>query len=568
MANLSKKQKRGKKGSAAQYLTRTQALRKLQVRLPEFRRLCILKGIHPREPRKKPKGASKTYYHVKDLAFLMHEPLLATFRDARAHQKKVNRARAKRQLALAEQLASRAPQYTLDRLVRERYASFADAVRDLDDPLCMAHLFAALPASKAYHIAPDTLRRARALCVEWQAWVVRTRSLRKVFVAVKGFYYQAEVSGYPVTWLVPHERGQVLPSDVDYRVMLTFLEFYDTMLRFVLFKLYADEGMPYPPRVAESKNSAAAGRKPTKAEEEDDVPARAGGTDLGALLASSPSASPSPGSASEDGVAGGLFSGCVFYLARETPRESLLFVISSLGGAAGWDGEGAPLGIARDDPSVTHVIVDRPLPSSSSPTPGKTGEKGREEGREVVQPQWVYDSANAGVLVPVALYGPGSSLPPHLSPFVDDEKEGYVPEYAEVIKQLQSQQSVPAVKARGGGGEEGMEGEEEGMEGKGREGEGEGEGMGGERLQRRHQAELREELGVVDMVGGGVGSLMQSVGEEDEEADGEGMVGAMLSRKDRKLLDAIQRSKMSKRERVAALAEKRKKIKKRKQQHT
>ena len=92
--------------------------------------------------------------------------------------------------------------------------------------------------------------------------------------------------------------------------------------------------------------------------------------------------------------------------------------------------------------------------------------------------------------------------------------------------------------------------------------------MGGERLQRRHQAELREELGVVDMVGGGVGSLMQSVGEEDEEADGEGMVGAMLSRKDRKLLDAIQRSKMSKRERVAALAEKRKKIKKRKQQHT
>lgn len=31
---------------------------------------------------------------------------------------------------------------------------------------------------------------------------------------------------------------QVLPTDVDYRVMLTFLEFYSTMLRFVHFRLY------------------------------------------------------------------------------------------------------------------------------------------------------------------------------------------------------------------------------------------------------------------------------------------------------------------------------------------
>lgn len=49
---------------------------------------------------------------------------------------------------------------------------------------------------------------------------------------------QAEILGQTVTWLVPHQLAQVLPVDVDYRVMLTFLEFYETMLQFVNFKLY------------------------------------------------------------------------------------------------------------------------------------------------------------------------------------------------------------------------------------------------------------------------------------------------------------------------------------------
>jgi hypothetical protein len=39
--------------------------------------------------------------------------------------------------------------------------------------------------------------------------------------------------------------------------------------------------------------------------------------------------------------------------------------------------------------------------------------------------------------MPSELYAPGVVPPPHLSPFVDNEAEGYTPEFAQTIKQLQ-----------------------------------------------------------------------------------------------------------------------------------
>jgi hypothetical protein len=39
----------------------------------------------------------------------------------------------------------------------------------------------------------------------------------------------------------------MLPQDVDFRVMLTFLDFYNTLLQFVNFKLYHALGVRYPP---------------------------------------------------------------------------------------------------------------------------------------------------------------------------------------------------------------------------------------------------------------------------------------------------------------------------------
>ena len=85
---MAKKIKKGTKGERTQYLTRSKAIRKLQVSLKDFRRLCILKGIYPREPKKKFEGTNKTYYHIKDIKILLHDNLLSKFREIKAHLKK------------------------------------------------------------------------------------------------------------------------------------------------------------------------------------------------------------------------------------------------------------------------------------------------------------------------------------------------------------------------------------------------------------------------------------------------------------------------------------------------
>ncbi|KNE65445.1 hypothetical protein AMAG_11071 [Allomyces macrogynus ATCC 38327] len=486
---MGKIKKKGTTGAVKNYISRRQALKKLQISLKDFRRLCILKGIYPREPANKKKvnkgsTAPTTWYYRKDIQYLLHEPLLAKFREWKIFARKMARLLTKRQWSTAEALEENKPVFTFDHLIRERYPTFTDALRDLDDALSMIFLFATMPSTNV--LKKDLIESCQRKSAEFLHYVIQARCLRKTFISIKGIYYQVEIKGQPITWIVPHQFSQSVPTDVDFKVMHTFLQLYDTLLGFVMFRLYSELNLKYPPALDAAKDAGAAGLDALTLESAGDAKdaapaAQAAATasapkltaedkkrlkSLKSKIASikdtsddtdvtmdeaSPSADDTEDPVAEDfddamdadgAVAGddgdihskplvtysalsrtlsskqSLFSNLVFYISREVPRSAVEFVLRAFGATVGWDavlGAGSP--VAADDARITHHLVDRPtLPESVASLPR----------RVLVQPQWVFDCVNAGKLLLVAGtehgtgYAPGDSLPPHLSPFVDE----------------------------------------------------------------------------------------------------------------------------------------------------
>ncbi|RLV85815.1 Pescadillo [Meyerozyma sp. JA9] len=573
--------KKGTSGNAKNFITRTQAVKKLQVSLADFRRLCIFKGIYPREPRNKKKAnkgstAPVTFYYAKDIQYLLHEPVLQKFREHKTFAKKLQRALGRGEVSDAARLESNRPKYSLDHVIKERYPTFLDALRDLDDPLNMLFLFANMPATDkvSHRITKD----AEKLCNQWLAYVAKERLIKKVFVSIKGVYYQANVMGQEVRWLVPYKFPTNIPTDVDFRIMMTFLEFYSTLLHFVLYKLYNNANLIYPPTIdieklkgigglsayilqtkdsvnplipkTKAAQSDAAGTKldeqeiskaieADQNEQDEDVEPGVDEVELDEFAAtnkttgdllSQPSQYASPTST--------LFSKFVFYVGREVPLDILEFCILSCGGSLVSE-------IAMDDlkinhpeayknldlSTITHQIVDRPKVASKVP------------GRTYIQPQWIFDSLNQGSLLPVNSYAPGETLPPHLSPWGD--AAGYDPESKKTEEGEQEDEEEEE--------EEELEEEDEDQE----ESEEEDEDV-------KEQRELEMEAAGVkfsDTVEDKKKKPSKKRSAEEEEKD---LKKIMMTNKQRKLYNKMQYGINKKETRQDELAKKRRKIDKKK----
>ncbi|XP_078410352.1 pescadillo [Cetorhinus maximus] len=438
MGGLEKK--KFERGAATNYITRNKARKKLQLSLADFRRLCILKGIYPHEPKHKKKvnkgsTAARTFYLVKDIRFLLHEPIVNKFRAYKVFVRKLRKAYGKAEWSTVERLKDNKPVYKLDHVVKERYPTFIDALRDLDDALSMCFLFATFPRTGKCHV--QTIQLCRRLTVEFMNFVIASRSLRKVFLSIKGIYYQAEVLGQLITWIVPYSFSHDHPTDVDYRVMATFTEFFTTLLGFVNFRLYQSLNLLYPPKLENKPEESELKQDNEEKYAMDSESYMEKLAALGASLARVVSSNEEDDVAPDEFPADGenavlleekqkeqqilekqkkLFEGMKFFLNREVPRESLAFVIRCFGGMASWDKSlciGAPYPVT--DETITHQVVDRPNLDKQFIN------------RYYIQPQWIFDCVNAKTLLPVEDYFLGVTLPPHLSPFVEEKDGDYIP---------------------------------------------------------------------------------------------------------------------------------------------
>lgn len=566
MGGLQKK--KFERGSATNYITRNKARKKLQLSLPDFRRLCILKGIYPHEPKHKKKvnkgsTAPRTFYLLKDIRFLLHEPIVGKFREYKVFVRKLKKAYGKTEWTSVERLKENKPTYKLDHIIKERYPSFIDALRDIEDALCMCFLFSTFARTGKCHV--QTIQLCRRLTVEWMNYVITSRALKKVFISIKGIYYQAEVMGQLITWLVPYQFSHDHPTDVDYRVMATFTELYTTLLGFVNFRLYHSLNLLYPPKL-DSK-----AEQDLKGEDEDDYAMNSESyleklSALSASLARVVSAAeeeeaeldqfPVEGEDMEKMEAREkeqiqqeaqkkIFEGLKFFLNREVPRESLAFVIRCFGGEVSWD-KSVCMGSTYDvtDETITHHIVDRPNIDKQYIN------------RYYIQPQWLYDCVNAKLVLPVEDYFLGVTLPPHLSPFVEEKDGDYVP--PEKLKIMALQRGENPAQEENEEEEEGEDDDEEEEEDDDDEEEEDDEEEAEEKNLKKMEEQRSQGKLPVKVTPGKMKVENPARLEEEEKAEEKRLAIMMMKKKEKYLYDKIMFGKKRKVREANKLAAKRK----------
>ena len=257
-----------------------------------------------------------------------------------------------------------------------------------------------------------------------------------------------------------YEFQQHVPHDVDFRILLTFLELYRTLISFVLYKLYTEENLVYPPPMDKEADEAGENVGALKLVERKDAPAGAQGASkmskkevkraikivnaTGATVEEDVEMDEEPAeeeteeefverpsnAVNEDVATAPLttysqlastseptsskhliFAPYTFYLSRETSSKTWEFVVRAMGGKVVTSLTAPSPDATPLADQITHVIIDRPV------TPERMREMQGGRKWTWIQPQWVADCVNRFKILGAEEYAPGKLLPPHLSPW-------------------------------------------------------------------------------------------------------------------------------------------------------
>jgi len=393
--------KKGTHGKSSNLLREDKALDRVALEPKDIRRLCILRGVYPKIMPKE-KNSPWAYFHKKDLQMINSDDMAWFIREhdswLKHHKKSFNRKEMDGRVE---------PTAPYDKLIRSRFPSFSDAVKELDDALTTVALFAQMSGNDL--IDSQRVLHCRQLMAEFHYYVSRAKLLSKGFISVRGFHFEAMIDGIPVVWLVPHNFTLAKDSEVDYAVLLNFLELYEHLIGFINARLFIKMNLKYPAVFDNEKWNNGFyidSIIDTQTKEEEEEPEQPVGENKEADEASekvknafaSVASNIEPEQEVEQESNLNPFSKFVFTLGREVPRDPIAFVIRALGGEIVWNE-------TSNDSRITHTICDRKTITTRVLT------------RTYVQPQWVIDCLNKVEAIPPESYAPGEALPPHLSPW-------------------------------------------------------------------------------------------------------------------------------------------------------
>lgn len=174
---MGRKIKKNTQGYNSKFISRAKAIKKLGLSIKNFRKLCILKGVHPRMPTKAIKKQHQVYYHTKDIIFLSQDSMMDYFKQLEIYKRKLQKAISRKNDVMVRRLKENKPQINLNHVVRERYENFQDAIKDLDDCLSTLALFQALPTHRLFKIDPLRLKISSALMNFLKLYVIQQKSL-------------------------------------------------------------------------------------------------------------------------------------------------------------------------------------------------------------------------------------------------------------------------------------------------------------------------------------------------------------------------------------------------------